>query len=227
MKKIFIILSLILLLQNILLRGQTCEACFYFSENAEITINKYDKTGNYAGKDVGKITNVQRNGGVVTSQYHVTKYEANGNIKEEGTATITCLNGNLKIGFQVQEMDGEKPKEASFTYPANMQVGQALEAFMEMHIKGITDGKKIDVYFKVENRKVVAKEKVNTPMGVFDAFKISYDMNVRFKMLGIPIPMTLKIFEWYAPGMGVVKTEAYNKDGAIEETSVVNAIKKR
>lgn len=206
--------------------AQGCETSFYFTENSEIVIDKFDKTGNRAGKDVARITDVKRTGNVLSSQYNLTKYDANGTIKEKGSATVTCENGNLKIGFQVPEMDGEKPKEASFSYPGDMKPGMALEATMEMQIKGIKDGKKIDVYFKVENRRVDAKEKVVTPMGSFDAFKISYDMNVRFKMLGIPIPMTLKIFEWYSPGMGVLKTEAYNKDQVVEETTVVHSIKK-
>lgn len=96
---------------------------------------------------------------------------------------------------------------------------------MEMHIEGKVNGKKTDVYFKVEDRKVWGEEKVNTPAGTYNAFKLSYNMDIRFKVMGMGIPMKVKVLEWYSPGVGVIKTESFNKNGQLEERSVLSSIK--
>ncbi|PYF69462.1 TapB family protein [Pedobacter nutrimenti] len=226
MKKNNLILSALLFLCNTNIFAQDCNNFFFFTENKEVVINNYDKTGKFSGKDIGTISHVQQSGESITSQYRVVKYDAGGKIKQDGNATITCKNGNVSMGFQIPALDeGDKPKEAYFTYPSGMQTGQNLQAGMEMNIKGKVKGKKMDVSFKVENRKVIGKERVNTPAGSYDTFKITYDMDVRFKVLGIGIPMKLKVYEWYSPLAGVVKTESYNKDGQMEEHSILASIK--
>lgn len=207
------------------LLAQDCKTAYYFTKGKEIIFVKHDKNGNPAGKEVGTVVEVSEVGNKLTSKYKVIKYEAGGKVKEEGTADVVCDNGGVKLGFQIPATDGQKSSDASFNYPAGMKPGQALEANMEMNIKGKTNGKKLDVSFKVANRKVVANEQVKTPAGNFSAVKIQYDMDVKFKVIGIAIPMKLKIYEWYSPGVGLVKSESYNKDGNLEESSVLSSIK--
>lgn len=205
--------------------AQECKTAFYFSENKTITITRYDKSGASTGKDVGTVTRVTENGEVISSNYNLVKYDVNNKIKENGHALVSCHNGDLKIGFQVPDMENGTSNEAFFSYPANMKPGQALEAKMEMHVKGKVNGKKTDVYFKVEDRKGLGEEKVSTPAGTYNAFKLTYNMDIRFKVMGIGIPMKVKVLEWYSPGVGVIKTESFNKDGQLEERSVLSSIK--
>jgi hypothetical protein len=205
--------------------AQECKDAFYFSENKTITITRYDKNGITTGKDVGTVTQVTENGGVISANYNLVKYDVNNKIKENGHALISCNNGDLKIGFQVPDMENGTSNEAFFSYPANMKPGQALEAKMEMRIKGKVNGKKTDVSFKIEDRKVWGQEKVSTPAGTYNAFKLSYNMDIRIKVVGIGIPMKVKVLEWYSPGVGVIKTESFNKDGQLEERSVLSSIK--
>ena len=207
-----------------LVLAQDCKDAMYFREGRTITYTKYDKNGKPAGRDVGKIAEVKENGGVRTSVYKLVKYDAKDKVKEDGGAVVTCSGEGLKIGFQIPKMDNGEQEEAYFSYPSDMKPGQKLEANMELHIKGKTNGKKMDVYFRVENRSVIAMEKITTPTGTYTAYKIGYDMDVKFKVMGIGIPMKLKILEWYEPAVGVVKTESYNKDGKLEEQSVLSSL---
>ena len=51
------------------------------------------------------------------------------------------------------------------------------------------------------------KESITTPAGTWNTYKITYHNKVTMK-IGIGIPMNMDVTEWYAPGFGVVKTEA-------------------
>ena len=224
--KAICILPLILFLFSLqTLIAQDCKTSYYFREGKEVTFIRYDKDGKQSGKEVSRVTSVSNGSGSATSEWSTRKFEGDGKLKEDGTAKVICENGNLKIGFLIPKVDGQQSSEAYFSYPAQMKAGQNLEAKMELSIKGKTDGKKMDVSFKVENRKVIGNDRVSTPAGTYDAVKIQFDMNVKFKVVGIGIPMKLKVIEWYSPGLGLVKTEAYNKDGQLQETTVLTSIK--
>ncbi len=225
MKKKIITLLAFALFYAVRSFAQECSTAYYFSAKKEIIFNKYDKAGKYMGKDVGTISGIKQENGALQSTYRLIKYDAEGKVKEDGNAKIICENMNVRIGFQVPDMESGQSKDAYFTYPAGMTSGQNLESKMELKIKGKTNGKKMDVEFKVENRKVIGREKVKTPAGDYDAVEIGYDMSIRFKVMGIGIPMKLKVLEWYSYGIGIVKTETYNKDGELQETSLLSSFK--
>ena len=58
------------------------------------------------------------------------------------------------------------------------------------------------------NRSVQAKEKVTSPAGNWDAFKITYHSKIKMKIAGIGIPVNTEVTEWYVPDFGIVKTES-------------------
>lgn len=205
--------------------SQDCKNCYYFQAGKEITFIKYDKNGKNIGKDVSTVADVVAAGSSIRSTFHTKKFEGSGKLKEEGVAKVDCDNGFLKIGFQLPDTEDTASNDTYFTYPVSMKAGQELQAKAEVQIKTSTNGKKVELYMKVENRKVMGIEKVNTPSGNYDAVKIGYDMNTRFKIRGSGIPMKLKVYEWYSAGVGLVKFESYNKDGELQETAVLGSVK--
>jgi hypothetical protein len=64
----------------------------------------------------------------------------------------------------------------------------------------------------ITNRKVEAIEDISVKGGSFNAFKISGD--VSGTVLGIKV--NSKSVEWYAYGIGTVKSESYDKKGNLE-----------
>lgn len=204
--------------------AQECSSYYYFKKDAEVTFITYNGKNEKIGRDVARITDVASESGASTSLYKVTKYDKNDRFKEESAANISCDGNQLKIGFQIPGEVASKSGEAFYSYPSNMKVGQELEGNLDFSVNSTVKGKKTNISFNVKNRHVIATEKVKTPFGTFDSYKIQYDLHVRFKVMGIPIPMNLKVNEWFSPGLGVVKTESYNKDGKLEEYSVLTTI---
>jgi len=64
----------------------------------------------------------------------------------------------------------------------------------------------------VTNRKVEAIEDVSVKAGTFKGYKFTSDVNS--SALGIKIKA--KNIEWYAKGIGTVKTETYDKNGSLQ-----------
>jgi hypothetical protein len=79
----------------------------------------------------------------------------------------------------------------------------------------------MNMSFSVTNRKVEAVESVTTPAGTFDCYKISFD--VATKMM---VNVKTKGVEWYAKGVGMVKTETYSTDGKLLGSNILTSIKK-
>lgn len=223
MKKTF--LTAFIVLAAVSVRSQDCKTCYYFDENATIETKTTLADGSLKESEMAKASRITSAGGQLNSFFTSVKYDKKGKPTEPQTAKIKCDKDGLRISFQMPVMDdGQQPKEMYLYYPNVMKVGQKLESEVEFVIKGKVKGKKMDVTFKITDRKVVGPARIATPMGNKDCIKISFDMDVKFKVLGIGMPMKLQVNEWYAPGFGIVKTEAY-RDGKLEETSIITVKK--
>ncbi|HEY8402648.1 MAG TPA: hypothetical protein VIK89_15370, partial [Cytophagaceae bacterium] len=100
------------------------------------------------------------------------------------------------------------------TYPAQLSEGQNLpDAIMRMSITDKASGNEMGtVNINIINRKVVGKEKITTPAGTFDSYKITYDITIETVMMGMRLPgNNLKGVEYISPGTGVIRNESYNQ----------------
>ena len=79
----------------------------------------------------------------------------------------------------------------------------------------------MNMNISISNRKVEAAENLTTPAGTFECYKISCD--VAIKMM---INVKTKSIEWYAKGVGMVKSESYNTDGKLMGSNVLTSFKK-
>jgi len=62
----------------------------------------------------------------------------------------------------------------------------------------------------VKNRQVGNRETLTTPAGKFDCIKIKQDVVTK-----TGFTVTIETVQWYAEGVGVVKSESYRKDKLI------------
>ena len=69
------------------------------------------------------------------------------------------------------------------------------------------------------DRMVAARENLETPAGTFDCLKIT--QTVKTKMV---FKLENTTTEWYAQGVGVVRSETYDKKGRLSEYTVLTAI---
>lgn len=103
----------------------------------------------------------------------------------------------------------------------------------------------IEVKARVRSREVEAIERVETPAGTFDCYKITYEL-VEANKLGIAFFASLaysdmsdeealrraqkdesiKYADWISPEVGLVKREKYNDKGKIQEIMILETITK-
>lgn len=95
--------------------------------------------------------------------------------------------------------------------PLNPQPGDVLpDASVEMALKmGFVNMKTMA---ELTNRKVEAMEDVQVKAGTFSAYRLSCDVNAS----AMGIKTKSKNVDWYAKGIGTIKTETYDKNGNLQ-----------
>jgi hypothetical protein len=123
------------------------------------------------------------------------------------------------------QQNGEIPAEIQITgnnleVPSNPKPGDVLpDASVEMAIKmGFMNMK---MTANVTNRKVEAIEDVTVKGGTFKGYKFSSEVNST--VMGMKV--NSKNTDWYAKGIGVVKTESYDKNGKLQSYTELIEVK--
>jgi len=127
-----------------------------------------------------------------------------------GESTLTPYS-DMETTFEVENM----------TIPAKLKAGDVLDNGRVTVTISNNDMKIMTISVNISNRKVEAIEEVTTPAGIFECYKISYDMST--KML---ITIKASTVEWYAKNIGVVRSESYNKKGKLTGYTVLTEYKK-
>jgi len=214
--------------------AQDCKNYYFMTNNAQVQMTIYDKKGKESGVQTWTISDVKNNGAGFSSTVSTVFTDEKGKEITRSSGTYICEGGMLKADIKLSMPQGQAPGTNSgakmdgayIEYPSGMAAGQTLkDANFEMDTE--TSGMKSHVTFNQTNRKVADKEKITTPAGSWDAYKITYDGFFKIKMMiGIGVPMNMKVTEWFVPGFGIVKSETYDKNGKLMGSSVLTSIKK-
>lgn len=210
--------------------AQDCPMYYPDKENTQMEYKSYDKKGGLSGSSVQKITSIKKSAGSTEVAISAESFDAKG--KSLGTANLKarCEGGIFYIDMSnylnQQSTDAYKDMEMSveggnLEMPSGMKAGDALkdgDLKMSFSSGGMTV---MNISVTITNRKVEAVESLTTPAGTFECYKISYD--IATKMMGINVKM--KGVEWYAKGVGMVKSETYNKDAKLQGSTVLNSLK--
>jgi hypothetical protein len=216
MKKVA--MYMLLMMSSSLVYAQNCGSVFYLKNKSTIEMTNYDGNGTVTGTDSYRITGVQGTGNDLSSSAQITKNKG-GKVREE-QGTYYCSGGTLKVSVG----KSRKGEEFFLVYPPNLSPGQPLGQDIDFEMESASDGKKVKIRIKINNRKVATvDERVTTDAGAWNCVKITYNLDMRFSMGLFNIPIKLEVREWYAPGYGVVKTESY-KSGKLEEQSLLTKI---
>ena len=210
--------------------AQDCPMYYPDMVNAQLEYKQYDKKGGLTGSSVQKITDIRKSGGNVEVSVTAESFDAKG--KSLGTAQLKarCEGGVYYIDMQnylnQQAMESYKDMEmkiegGNLEVPSSMKAGDMLkngDLKMSFSSGGMTV---MNITINISNRKVDAVENITTPAGTFECYKISCD--VAMKMM---VNVRTKSVEWYARGVGMVKSETYNTDGKLLGSNVLTALKK-
>lgn len=215
MKKLFLISAIIVIVTS--LNAQ--ETFFPTKEGMVLTYKSFDKKDKLSGIMRYTIEKVNINGNNIDITYLCESLDNKEKLvfKEEITVHqkddifyIDMGNFLNKAAFQ---QDGTIPAEVevkgnNMEIPLNPIPGQTLpDANIEMAMKmGFVNMK---MSADITNRKVEAIEDISVSGGTFKCYKFSSDVNT----VAMGIKVQAKSVEWYAKGIGTVKTESYDKKG--------------
>jgi hypothetical protein len=127
------------------------------------------------------------------------------------------LNGQMMSAYESMDVTVDATE---FPLPTlDEAVGTSLDDGTLTVQVGMNGVNTFRMVIEVTDRLVEARETLETVAGSFDCVKIS--QTVKTKMI-VKIQATSN--EWYAPGVGVVRTESFDKKGRLTGYSVLTAI---
>jgi hypothetical protein len=223
--KLFLLMSTVLCsMANF---AQDCAGYYFLQNNKTIEMAIYNKKGEESARNIYTVTNVSNSGGTFTADLNSEM------IDKKKNKTIANTKGRIKCdgGIMMVDMKMSMPSQPNgptadadvkadniyIEYPSSMNVGDALKD-ASMHLDMDNNGMKQTMDMDVTDRKVEGKEKITTPAGSWDCYKISYKSKMKIKTMGIGMPMNIDGVEWFAPGFGVVKTQS--KSGGTEIVAI-------
>lgn len=193
---------------------------FPFKEGIKMVYNNYDRKGKLTGSQEINIMEVSGTGDDMDAKIKSIVRDKKGKEIMSTEYDMKCEDGGLRSDAtasldpsMLQSMQGmEMTIEGDqLVLPSNLSVGQELPP-ATINVSAATNGIGIiSMDVMVEDRKVVEKTAVTTPVKQYDCFKIT--QNTTVKMM---VKKKISSVEYYAPGVGMVRTETLDKNGKLE-----------
>lgn len=228
MKKLLTFLFSLFIIGSIY--AQTCYSPSTKGTTWEIT--HYNKKGKLQFHFDYEIVDVKTNEGKITYTVAMNGYDKKGKVLNSGTYEQVCdKNGMFYIDMQqtFNSMNSSKKKEEN----TDVEIQSSMLDYPDIHtapgtklkdgelkINAKTEFVTITTGFDVFNRKVEGTEQIETPAGTFNCLKVTSDFQTK---LGF-IKAKGSGIEWYADGIGMVRSESYNKKGKLVGYSVLTGL---
>lgn len=193
--------------------AQTPYCCV--TKGAVLTYTDY----NAKGKETGTTTEVLKEVTMISDMDYDVTMETTVNANGTETTVETTMevrNGSAMISMGQGSIDLTATDPELLRIPNKLAVGYKLP-LGEM----IVDLGGFRVKSTITENEVIDREEITTPAGTFKCYVVKQTSEGR--VMGIKSSTTTKI--WYARGIGMVKTETYNK-GELFASSVLTSMKK-
>lgn len=228
MRKLIFLTGLILFGLTLLAQ----ETFFPTKEGTVLTYKSFDKKGKETSGVKYTIKNVKGSGDNIDITYKIESFDAKEGmvysdeitIQQKGDKMYFDMSNFLNKGAFQQ--NGEIPATVEITgnsmeIPLNAVAGQTLpDASVTMAMKmGFVNMK---MSANITNRKVEGWEDLTVKAGTFNCCKFSADVSVTVMGMNVKTKGT----DWYAKGIGMVKTESYDKNGKLQSTTELIDVKK-
>ena len=222
MKNILFILVSYFLVSTICYSQENCSKYYPLNEGTKFQITNYDKND----KPGAVIDYLVKESTGNSALIYYELMDDKGEIVMTSEYGITCENDGISIDFNSLAapgmMEQYKDMEVDLTgtnlfIPNNLTAGQTLpDADLLMNVSMAPINMKMTV--RIYDRKVEGTETITTPAGTFDCIIISQSSETK---MGMKVSGSSR--EWYAPEVGMVKQESYNKKGKKIASSVLTS----
>ena len=220
-----LVIFLSFLSYSYLASAQDCALYIPVDEGASWEMTSYNAKGKEGGKIYYELVEKSAQGDDITFTIKSRFEDAKGRETFESTYEAYCHGGVFEIDMQ-SKMDGVamgaykdmkmEVDATNFEVPdMDASPGTKLDdASLEVQVAGI-----FNMIINTTDREVLAREEIETPAGTFDCLVLT--QTTQSKMI-VKVQSTSK--EWYAPGVGLVRSESYNKKGKLTGYSELTAL---
>lgn len=235
-KSFFFLLGSIAMILTTITKAQECSLYMPLVAGTEYQYQVYDSNNKPDGSVTQKVNKVSTSAdGMLVA--NITSTSRDKKDKEESTATVDFKCDGKNVYYDLKSLlSAESMKQwegmdikAEGQY---MEIPQILTEGMTikdgaMTISVFNNGVLFSTMkFTIYNRQVAGTEKVTTPTGTYSAKKVTADIKMETIVMGMSIPVSTKSVEYYAAGVGVVKSEAFNKAGKLVSYQLLSKITK-
>lgn len=222
--------------------AQDCTHPLGLSKNTEFVYQVTDRGNNKGTINNKVVQQVADKEGIYTTTFKSTRISKNNRPETAEEFQIKCTGNTLYLDAMLllreQALQAFEGKDFDFTpvaiaYPQGMQVNQKLpDGKLGVKVRSSTVAI-TQMSMLATNRKVEAIEKITTPAGTFDCFKITYQYVLELDAMGMPLRDVYNVEEFFSLEHGLIKCQFTNKRGKkakglelISKRSPVQALQK-
>jgi hypothetical protein len=215
--------------------SQNCDLYMPLVEGKGFQYQNFNRRDRLEGVNDMVIKSVSNSMGQTEAIVSVKYMDNREKLKHEGEYKIICKGDELIIDIQsmidqaMMQQSGEGVEVSmtnirNISVPSSIKAGDNLpDASMDMKVTmgamTMTDMKML-----IQNRKVEGRESITTPAGTFNCFKITYENVTNSRIMGMNSRVIGRGVEYYAPGVGNVRSEFYDDKGRIQSYTVLSKI---
>jgi hypothetical protein len=224
MKKLTLFFGILLLVTSTI--AQDCAAYIPWQVGKKITIANYDSKDKLTGTTVNEVLSITQLDNKTEVIIATENFNKKGESEGKGQLKYYCKGDVFEMDMtsliSPEQLASFKDLKLEFNtvnlkYPKMMTVGMSIEdGFIEVNM--VNEGMKMVLMrMDVMNVRVDANESITVPAGTFLAYKVSSDLVSKTGF----ITVNMKSISWMVAGVGIVRTESYNKKGELISYSVV------
>lgn len=205
-------------------QGQDCLG-MAFKTGMAFELSHFNGKDKPIGKVVYQVKDVHKEGSSTVMDITAQFEDEKGKQQAPYTIKYVCTGNELVADMsgmmQAMQSGGMKDMEMKLktnklVYPGKLSVGQKLsdgQMEADLNSKGNT---MMTMNMTMTNRQVDSKESITTPAGTFDAYKISSDISLENRVMGMPIRNTMRMVSYRTDKqLFDIKSESYNKNGKL------------
>jgi hypothetical protein len=207
--------------------SQSCEAFYPMKKGSVIETQNFNAKNKLTGSNRQTILDVATGVNSASIKVKSETFDAKGKDLASQELVMRCENGvfmmDMKNFLDPKAMGGGemevKIDAKDMEYPQTLSPGLALkDASIRMTL--LSNGMTImSMETRIFNRKVEGIENVTTPAGTFECYKISYESEMK-----AVVKVRVKGVQYIAKGVGVVRSESYDKNGKLTDYNVISKL---
>lgn len=231
MKKLSYILTVLLtFLFYVSSIGQNCAGFYSFIEDSSFELSSYNRKDKVVSVTKYQVNSILSEGSSAKANVTSEVFDEKGKLIAGGEMDIKCYTDfyeiDLKNMLSPEMLGAYKNMEISYdgntlNMPSKLTVGMELQGG-DSEITISNSGMKImTMKININDRKVVGSEKITTPAGTFDCYKLTHKLSIKAL-----VNFNFKVEEWYSEGIGLVRSKNYKQNGKMSSYTELTSYKK-